>query len=32
VPVTLNLRGLGEVDVVLTADGQVSNAVRVNVQ
>jgi len=29
--VTLNLRGLGEVDVVLTVDGQVSNAVRVNI-
>jgi uncharacterized protein (TIGR03437 family) len=32
VPLTLNLRGLGEVDVIVTVSGQASNAVRVNVQ
>ncbi len=32
VPVVLGLRGKGEVDVVLTVDGQPANTVRVNVQ
>ena len=32
VALTLNLRGIGETDVIVTVDGQPSNAVRVNVQ
>jgi uncharacterized protein (TIGR03437 family) len=32
VPVTLNLRGVGEVDVVVTADGVSSRPVRVNIR
>jgi uncharacterized protein (TIGR03437 family) len=32
VALTLNLRNLGEADVIVTVDGQASNAVRVNVQ
>jgi uncharacterized protein (TIGR03437 family) len=32
VALTLNLRNLGEADVIVTMDGQTSNAVRVNVQ
>jgi uncharacterized protein (TIGR03437 family) len=32
VPLTLNLRNMGEADVIVTVDGQASNAVRVNVQ
>jgi uncharacterized protein (TIGR03437 family) len=32
VALTLNLRGLGEVDVIVTVDGKPSNPVRVNVQ
>jgi uncharacterized protein (TIGR03437 family) len=32
VALTLNLRNLGEADVIVTVDGQPSNAVRVNVQ
>ena len=32
VALTLNLRGLGEIDVIVTVDGKPSNPVRVNVQ
>jgi hypothetical protein len=32
VALTLNLRGSGESNVVLTVDGQTSNAVTVNIQ
>jgi uncharacterized protein (TIGR03437 family) len=32
VPLTLNLRGIGETDVIVTVDGQPSNPVRINVQ
>jgi uncharacterized protein (TIGR03437 family) len=32
VPLTLNLRGSGEANVVLSVDGQISNTVTVNVQ
>ena len=32
VPLQLNLRGAGEVDVTLTIDGVTSNPVKINVQ
>jgi uncharacterized protein (TIGR03437 family) len=32
VALTLSLRGIGETDVIVTVDGQPSNAVRINVQ
>jgi uncharacterized protein (TIGR03437 family) len=32
VPLPLSLRGMGEADLVVTVDGQPSNAVRVNIQ
>jgi uncharacterized protein (TIGR03437 family) len=32
VALTLDLRGIGETDLIVTVDGQASNAVRINVQ